>query len=258
VTDGENTSVEVVNLLLGRGNDTLLIEGTLNTDAIHGGVTTVHGGGNRTANDGDTIVVEGGGGAESLLVIYGDTSQDGVWYSGDPGVPNDGGVFGPKPFDKLAAPDEDEVFDFPLANRFQIHGKDVIVAYAEFQGPLTFAGNGAAADSISLAPDDPRDFRSLGFLPGREIIVDSPTGQNTGAFRIAGLSADGRTLFIDTDGLLVDETGVPATMTAGADARMLTIYGGRNDDLIIGSREGDHIGGGSGNDLVFGQGGIDH
>ncbi len=79
VTDGDASTIEILNFLMGAGNDTLVIEGTLRTDAIHGGVTAVHGGGNRTADDGDTIIVDGGGGADSLLVIYGDTSQDGVW-----------------------------------------------------------------------------------------------------------------------------------------------------------------------------------
>ena len=31
---------------------------------------------------GDHIIINGGGGPDSLLVVYGDTSQDGVWYSG--------------------------------------------------------------------------------------------------------------------------------------------------------------------------------
>ncbi|HAG59058.1 MAG TPA: hypothetical protein DCL83_06945, partial [Arthrobacter bacterium] len=45
---------------------------------------------------GDTITVTGGGGPASPLVLYGDTSQDGVWYGGDPthlALHN----FGPKP-----------------------------------------------------------------------------------------------------------------------------------------------------------------
>ena len=174
-----DATIEVLNILLGEGNDRLTItstlvpgadhnaDGTLGTVAVHGGLTTVHGGGNsllevrghvhrargstltrarrrlvgerrlrRRAADhrstaslagtitalngatltlsggtfadratrtrsspsatrrrratrigGDTIIVTGGAGPDSPLVVYGDTSQDGSWYSGDPRRP---------------------------------------------------------------------------------------------------------------------------------------------------------------------------
>ncbi|HZK06225.1 MAG TPA: hypothetical protein VFC82_10350 [Actinomycetaceae bacterium] len=74
------------------------------------------------------------GGPNSPLVIYGDTSQDGVWYSGDP-KKVDGVNFGPKPFDPFyGIPDEDEDFIFPVANGFDHAGNDIIDASGMFAG----------------------------------------------------------------------------------------------------------------------------
>ncbi|MCA1683511.1 MAG: hypothetical protein LC708_00005, partial [Actinobacteria bacterium] len=125
------------------------------------------------------------GGPSSPLVVYGDTSQDGVWYSGDPST-TDGRDFGPKPFDPfthLADDDnEDDEFFFALADPFDFHGNDVIDASALF----------AAV--------------AAGALP-----------------------------------------------TVG-----ITAYGGRGNDLIVGSQAGDHLAGGSGDDTILGQRGVDH
>ena len=98
----------MLNVLLGEGNDHLTIAGTLvpapdpstGVVAVHGGITTVHGGGNAYV---------GGSTADrrrpdhrdrrpaSPLVVYGDTSQDGAWYSGDPAQQSIRD-FGTKPF----------------------------------------------------------------------------------------------------------------------------------------------------------------
>jgi hypothetical protein len=74
---------------------------------------------------GDTIKVGpaavGGvlAGPNSPLVVYGDTSQDGVWYSGH-SYDVLGYEFGPKPFDPFVripdAENEDDEWIFPLAN----------------------------------------------------------------------------------------------------------------------------------------------
>ncbi|MCA1665056.1 MAG: hypothetical protein LC659_12445, partial [Myxococcales bacterium] len=74
-------------------------------------------------------------GPNSPLVVYGDTSQDGVWYSGNPGDIL-GYEFGPKPFDPFTKiPDEqneDDEWVFPLANPYNYAGNDVIDASALF------------------------------------------------------------------------------------------------------------------------------
>jgi hypothetical protein len=64
-------------------------------------------------------------GPDSPLVVYGDTSQDGAWYAGNP---DDvlGYEFGPKPFDQFTKiPDsdnEDDEWVFPLANPYVYAG----------------------------------------------------------------------------------------------------------------------------------------
>jgi len=128
------------------------------------------------------------GGPDSPLVLYGDTSQDGVWYSGHP-YDILGAEFGEKPFDPFVnLPDDDNEDDewvFPLADPFPYHGNDVIDA--------------------------------------------------------SGLFA-----WIDC--------AVSCTLpTLG-----VTAYGGRGNDLIIGSQTGDHLAGGSGDDEIVGNRGVDH
>ena len=62
-------------------------------------------------------------GPDSPLVVYGDTSQDGVWYAGHP-YDMLGYEFGPKPFDPFTkmpdAENEDDEWVFPLANPYAL------------------------------------------------------------------------------------------------------------------------------------------
>ncbi|MBI3917574.1 MAG: hypothetical protein HY322_11275 [Betaproteobacteria bacterium] len=86
---------------------------------------------------GDHITISGGAGPDSPLVVYGDTSQDGMWYSGE--ANNVLGLeFGEKPFDPFPQlPDgenEDDEWVFPLANPYDLAGNDVIDASALFAG----------------------------------------------------------------------------------------------------------------------------
>ncbi len=200
LTSSGETTIEVFNLVLGEGNNNLTIDSTLvpsdegGGPATHGGLTVIHGGGNRFLTDlatgdlvldtndqpivgGDTITVNAGAGPDSPLVIYGDTSQDGLWYSGNPQDVS-GVVFDVKPFDQAGT--EDDSFEFPLASPFDLNGQDVI----------------------------------------------------------------------DASGVFVDADPLP---TVG-----VTIYGGPNNDVIIGTQAGDHLAGGSGDDEIRGLRGIDH
>ena len=289
VTDGSVSTIEVLNILLGEGNDRLTIRSTLvpgadtaeddklpvGIPALHGGLTTVHGGGNAllavtgtftvttvagvgrvTRTDGvawttagfavgnrvnlpgyavgaftvtgfadggatlllsgplggalgggalpttmwtdltvsvydpkspetgfvrvggDHIVVLGGAGPDSPLVIHGDTSQDGIWFSGDP-TAQTGHLFGPKPTIQPVGNAPNYVF--PVA------------------APFAHAGN---------------DFIDAGAL-----FASLPSAQ------------------LPTIGV--------------------TIYGGAGQDTIIGSQAGDILAGGSGDDLILGQRGRD-
>jgi Ca2+-binding RTX toxin-like protein len=97
---------------------------------------------------GDHIIITGGGGPNSPLVVYGDTSQDGVWYSGRPDDTR-GIEFGEKPFNPfplLADGDnEDDEWVFPVANPYRYAGHDIIDA-----GALFASTPGNALPSIGL------------------------------------------------------------------------------------------------------------
>ncbi len=79
---------------------------------------------------GDTTGMSLQGFSPSPLVVFGDTSQDGVWYSGDPHTMTQRD-FGPKPFPTTignGTPD----FIFPVADPFRYAGNDYIDATALF------------------------------------------------------------------------------------------------------------------------------
>lgn len=97
----------------------------------------------------------------SPLVVYGDTTQDGVWYSGAPGD-NLGMEFGPKPFDPFThIPDgqnEDDEWVFGLANPYDHSGNDIIDASGLFADLLPanlptvgFTAYGASVTTSSSA-----------------------------------------------------------------------------------------------------------
>ena len=79
--------LEVVDILLGQGNDTFTVTETVETEqtdistglptgVTEGTITVVQGGGGD-----DTVTVTGGGGDIAPLVVFGDTSQDGSFYN---------------------------------------------------------------------------------------------------------------------------------------------------------------------------------
>jgi len=129
---------------------------------------------------GDTITVGGPeadevlAGPDSPLVVYGDTSQDGVWYSGHP-YDVLGYEFGPKPFDPFTQiPDsqnEDDEWVFPLAN------------------PYTYAGNDVIDASALFADVSESDLETVGFTAyggnGDDLIIGSQAGDH-----LAGGSGD--------------------------------------------------------------------
>ena len=250
------SGIEVLNLLMGEGNDTLTITGTLvpadegrdanRGPARHGTLTTIHGGGNLaltpggSAISGDTITVTGGGGAGSPLVVYGDTSQDGTWYSGIGNLSSrsDNLVLGPKLFDQVGS--ADDLFRWPRANPFHQAGNDVIDASALF--------NSADANSSTLG-----------------IVVYGGAGNDTlrgtgAGDHLAGGSGDdhivahgGLDMVYGDSGFNVDPiTRTLVVVTADAGIGSLA-FGAVRDGLVAGA---DHIDGGSGDDVLFGDHGV--
>ena len=203
-TDSMLSSIEILNIMMGKGNDTLRIDGTLQPTtsgqggetAIYGGLTMIHGGGNRSAAEGDTIIVDGGGGSESLLVIYGDTSQDGMFYSGE-GDDNTGRNFGEKPFPPFTNEELADIrsnFILPLADPFLIAGQDEILVYAELAGALDL-------DATALTIGASSSWIDAGFRAGRAIELDLADG-TSGSYRIESISTDGLTLTLETGAVL--------------------------------------------------------
>src|SRR5579864_681946 len=63
-------NVDVVNVMLGKGNDTFTVDNT-----VPGSITVIQGGGGN-----DHLIANGGGGPGSPLILLGDTTQDGHFY----------------------------------------------------------------------------------------------------------------------------------------------------------------------------------
>lgn len=262
---------EILEVLLGQGNDRLDIEATLRTTAQHGGLTVVHGGGNRVLDSGeiggDTFVVSVGA-ADSPLVVYGDTAQDGQRYAGSAGVMPEGATLG---------------------HRFTAAGNDVLDARQSTRGVVLYGGaghdrilGGAGGDLLAggSGNDEIRGNSGVDWIYGdsgvnvellaRSLTVtvtdrsDAPNRDSlaTGHDRLFG---DGGSDIVFGDhgvitrigpmGDLVSTalTGVGAVESAvfdqGGDDR---IEGGDGADILMGGRGHDTLSGDAGNDLLFG------
>ncbi len=203
---------------------------------------------------GDHIVITGGAGPDSPLVVYGDTSQDGVWYSGHP-FDVLGYEFGEKPFDPFPllpdADNEDDEWVFPLANPYTYAGNDVIDASALFAGvssanmpSVGFTAYGGAGDDLiigSQAGDHLAGGSGNDTIRGQrgEDHIYGDSGVNVNIFT-RGLtidvvdnsprpSIDSR---LDTNGTTIDPAPSPVRddLSAGRD----TLYGEEDSDIIFG------------------------
>ncbi|MGH6960278.1 MAG: calcium-binding protein, partial [Dongiaceae bacterium] len=214
--------------------------------ARHGTITLVHGGGNLAISNtnlaigGDRITVTGGGGAASPLVVYGDTSQDGLWYSGATNVTSraDNLVLGAKLFDQVGT--ADDLFRFPRASAFDFAGHDVIDASALFPA----AGNNGSEVGITV-------YGGAG--------NDTLTGTQLGDHLAGGSGNDlingqrGIDLIYGDSGFNVD----PFTRTLIVpviDGGYATLpFGPVRDSLAAGS---DTLNGDAGDDVIFGDHGV--
>ncbi len=117
-------------------------------------------------------------GPNSPLVVYGDTSQDAAWYSGEP-FSVKGQEFGPKPFDPFyrvpESQNEDDEWLMPVADPYDFAGNDIIDASGLFSWITCVAGN-------CLLP-------TVGFTAyggeGNDLIIGSQAGDH-----LAGGSGD--------------------------------------------------------------------
>ncbi|KAA5541791.1 hypothetical protein FYK55_16405 [Roseiconus nitratireducens] len=246
--DGARSSVEVLNVMLGEGNDQLSITGTLlaadegsSGPAKHGTLTMVHGGGNSLVGGvvgGDTITITGGGGPGSPLVVFGDTSQDGVWYSGDASITDrsDNAYFGLKLHDQVG--DADDAFRYGRAVDFDYNGNDVIDAsgldisdMVSLNGQVTvgvtiYGGGGNDTIDGSEAGDH------LAGGSGDDVIRGGSGPDHI--YGDSGFNVDPitRSLLVITSDPSADPVAFPPrdTVLAGND----TIHGGEGSDVVFG------------------------
>ncbi|MBX2867971.1 MAG: hypothetical protein KTR18_04825 [Acidiferrobacterales bacterium] len=225
--------LETVEVMLGQGDDTFNINTT-----VEGSVTVIHGGGN-TVDGGDVITVNGGGGEDAPLIIFGDTVQDGSRYN----------------FSTVAMTN-------PAAGPLQFVSNGGV-------GDTITRSSGSWLD----------DGFETGQIIDIQRVTTTPgvTPNNIGEYLIASISIDGLTLTLADGEELVTETGtiLAAATVSNGNARSFTnhgndiidarnadgavsIYGGRGNDIIFGSASNDQLAGGSGNDQITAGAGDDH
>ncbi|MCW2999090.1 MAG: type secretion target repeat protein, partial [Solirubrobacterales bacterium] len=261
---------EVVNVLLGQGNDTFTIN-----DTAPGAITVVQGGGNTALAGGqmggDHITVNGGGGAGSPLVVFGDTSQDGSLYDSTTIAITGRG----REFPNAG----NDVIDAHASNGsvaiYGGEGDDVIIGS---QGDDHLAG-GSGNDTINGQRGADHVYGDDGFnvdLSKRLslstqilALVNGPSSGDhlatsdaldAGSDKLYG--DDGADVIFGDHGRVEQVAGTNRLLTTGAVVGVLSvrindgatdvITGDAGDDLLIGGGAGDIMDGNTGDDLIFG------
>jgi Ca2+-binding RTX toxin-like protein len=250
---------EVVELLLGKADESLAISATADRS-----VTAVHGGGGS-----DTIVVTDRG--EGLLIVYGDTSEDGVRYSNEAGDPSGNASFFNNPggdvVDASALMEQGDAFVGLV-----IYGGPGADDLTGSQGDDPIAG-GSGGDVISGQAGDDHLYGDSGFnldlrriaedVVGAVLFTDPaavramfavPTGETAGEDEIRG-DGDDDVVFGD-HGIITQADLVRRWRTTGDVVRMETtnategagdlLFGGAGNDFVLGGPGGDEIHGGNG------------
>ena len=241
----DQTNIEVFNLLMGSGNDTLDITSTLNTSALQGGLTTIHGGGNLDVQApvagaytgtiaGDRITVTGGGGPTSPLVIYGDTSQDASWYAGRPydADVRDTLVLGPN----LAQ--AGTFYRMPRANPFDRSGDDVIDVSADTPATGNYGADALGVVVYGGAGNDTIFGSQIGDVlaggSGNDTILGN--GGDDRIYGDSGVNVDiiSRALSVPTIDAPRPVNDNPKSNRDGLVAGKDTLQGNDGDDIILG------------------------
>lgn len=265
------------------GDEIVLLNAALGDCADHDGIATLtittyditRSGGQRVG--GDHFIVTGGAGPDSPLVIYGDTSQDGIWYSGH-SYDRLGLEFGPKPFDPFPLlpndQNEDDSWVFALANPFDLHGNDLIDASALFanvqdggQGDdLIFGDNVNLTRMGEIDGNLYDDIASLRFqtLAGTMMYSRSdrpaPPGYDLSA--VSGPNSGVLMVSLDENGEPIardfrDPNGPSWWSEYEIDYAEYHSFAVQAGLTGAGSFGNDYIAGGAGNDYIFGQLGND-
>ncbi|MEH6586717.1 MAG: hypothetical protein V7720_09160, partial [Halioglobus sp.] len=272
--DTGTTEIEIFNLYLGAGNNRLDITDTLHTDAAHGGLTTVHGGGNTPLSiEGRMSVTEAFSGGYSITrldelrweraqFLVGQLVRIGSGETAPIGeiTAVSGSTLNVKLKDEavLISGSRDLAVAVLDPETLDLETSEVLIG-----GDWISVSGGAGPDSPLVVygdtSQDGRAYAGVGELHDKGIFgvkpfdPQSPSAEDW-VFDFPSATEydyDGNDI-IDASALFLGY-GVETLPTVG-----LTIYGGGGNDTLIGSQAGDHIAGGSGNDLIIGQRGPDH
>ncbi|MFA7063647.1 MAG: calcium-binding protein, partial [Methanomethylophilus sp.] len=258
-------AMEVVDVLLGQGNDAFTV-----MDTTPGTVTVVQGGGGD-----DTVTVTSGGGEDSPLVVFGDTSQDGLFYtsttssltgtareftsSGNDtldargsgsGVVLYGGagndvIYGSQGDDQLAGGSGDD----------EIHGQD---------GNDNIYGDDGFNLDLSTRFDVSNSVLTVATIAGAQ--DSSLTSDNLEA-GVDYLSGDaGNDILLGDHGEIIQVDTTNRIITTGQVAEIRTVLqssgendtlsGGDGNDRILGGMGADIITDGNGTDIILGDNGL--
>jgi len=241
------SNLEGLEIMLGSGDDSFTVDSTAS-----GTVSAIYAGGGS-----DTVTVTGGGGANSPLLIFGDTTNNGEPYSGTPGVITPWKAY------SFGNPGNDVIDASASVAGVSIYGgagDDIITGS---QGDDRIAG-GAGDDTIYAEAGNDQIYGDSGFNLDMAILeLTVPTNEAVGADLIYGGSGDdiifgdhgivdqyGGGVRIDTtDGVTHIET---ANVTQGADDQL---FGGTGNDKILGGNGADIIDGNTGDDIIIGDNG---
>ncbi len=251
VTYGSN--FEVVELLLGSGDDTLNIDNTAD-----GTITTVHGGG---GNDTITALNRGGvdnRGIDASLVIFGDTSEDGSRYTDTADAVNPGFA---RSFNN---PGNDNIDASALQEIVNIYGGGGDDTIQGGQAGDHLAG-GAGNDSILGGDGVDHIYGDSGLnvdLTTRNLTI--PTTETAGNDTIDGGNQDD--IILGDHGIITQANGTQRILTTGNVVRVETsefsnggndsIQGGAGVDSILGGNGNDDIQGNADNDIILGDNGF--
>ena len=236
------------------------VVGTVSLVRIGGDTIVVTGGASTTAAGGpgsNTCTADFNTCTPSPLVIYGDTSQDGLWYGGNPA-----GIslhnFGPKPLphDDSIAVTLALVPSTPFGTITRSDGGSWITdGFAIGQNIAVdglFVGAVTAITKTTLT----LTFLTADFHPGtgtHAVVVQTRIG-NGAPFFVFALGNP----FLYAGNDVIDARQAFSSVVAGSLPSIgITAYGGAGDDTIYGSQTGDILAGGSGNDTIAGGRGDD-
>ncbi|MBD2198648.1 MULTISPECIES: DUF4347 domain-containing protein [Calothrix] len=253
---------EVVEVLLGQGNDQLTVAKTAD-----GAMTAIHGGGGD-----DTITVSDRGGLDSRgkdapLAIFGDTTQDGSRYTDTANQVNPGFAY------SFSNPGNDIINASVSTKNVSIYGGAGNDSITGSQAGDQIAG-GSGDDNINGQGGADHIYGDAGFnldTATRELTVpnvNSSVNTSRDALTVGNDSIDGGSgdnIILGDYGIITQTTGTSRILNTGnviqvetansASGGNDTIATGTGEDIVLGGNGNDTVNAGDGNNIVIGDSG---